>query len=69
MCAVAGYAAVHFGRAHVDRGTLIKAFAGYTLFTALVNLVTRRGFGEQVGNTGLMDHAICFGTIGSSERL
>ena len=49
MCAVVGYAAVHFGHAHVDRSLLIKAFASYTLLNALVNLVTRRGFGEKVG--------------------
>ena len=49
LCAVVGYAAVHFGKAHVDRGLLIKAFASYTLLNALVNLVTRRGFGEKVG--------------------
>lgn len=48
MHAVAGYAAVHFGKAHVDRGLLIKVFAGYTLLNALVNLITRRGFGEKV---------------------
>ena len=46
--AVAGYAAVHFGKAHVDRGLLIKVFASYTLLNALVNLITRRGFGEKV---------------------
>ena len=46
-----GYGAVHFGRAHVDRGLLIKAFASYTLVNALVNLITRRGFGEKVRNT------------------
>ena len=39
---------MHFGKAHVDRGLLIKAFASYTLLNALVNLVTRRGFGEKV---------------------
>ena len=49
--AVLGYGAVHFGRAHVDRGLLIKAFASYTLVNAVVNLVTRRGFGEKVWNT------------------
>ena len=48
--AVLGYGAVHFGRAHVDRGLLIKAFASYTLVNAVVNLVTRRGFGEKVRN-------------------
>ncbi|CAK0737986.1 hypothetical protein CVIRNUC_000977 [Coccomyxa viridis] len=48
ILAVAGYAAVHFGKAHVDRGLLIKVFASYTLLNALVNLITRRGFGEKV---------------------
>ncbi|CAL5224011.1 g6630 [Coccomyxa viridis] len=50
ILAVVGYAAVHFGKAHVDRGLLIKAFASYTLLNALVNLVTRRGFGEKVSH-------------------
>ena len=49
--AVLGYGAVHFGKAHVDRGLLIKAFASYTLINAVVNLVTRRGFGEKVCDT------------------
>lgn len=47
-CAVVGYAAVHFGKVHVDRNLLLKALALYTLVNAAVNLITRRGFGEKV---------------------
>lgn len=32
------------GRWHVDRELLLRALALYTLFNAVVNLVTRRGF-------------------------
>ena len=39
-----GYAAAHLGRWHVDRELLLRALALYTLFNAVVNLVTRRGF-------------------------
>lgn len=48
LCAVLGYAAVHFNKVSVDRTLLLKALALYTLVNALVNLVTRRGFGEKV---------------------
>lgn len=39
-----GYAAAHLNRWHVDRELLLRALALYTLFNAVVNLVTRRGF-------------------------
>ena len=42
--AVVGYAAAHLNRWHVDRELLLRCLALYTLFNAVVNLVTRRGF-------------------------
>lgn len=39
-----GYAAAHLNRWHVDRELLLRCLALYTLFNAVVNLVTRRGF-------------------------
>ncbi len=41
--AVVGYAAAHLGRWHVDRGLLLRCLALYTIFNAVVNLVTRQG--------------------------
>jgi hypothetical protein len=44
---VVGYAAAHLGRWHVDRGLLLRCLALYTIFNAVVNLVTRQGIWDK----------------------
>ena len=65
--AVVGYAAAHLNRWHVDRELLLRALALYTLFNAVVNLVTRRGFYDKArlppprrasARTGAAGHAV-----------
>ncbi|KAK9902062.1 hypothetical protein WJX75_003035 [Coccomyxa subellipsoidea] len=67
LLAVVGYAAVHFGKVHVDRNLLLKALALYTLVNAAVNLITRRGFGEKIshviGPASLAVYALNFSRI------
>jgi len=48
---VVGYAAAHLGRWHVDRGLLLRCLALYTIFNAVVNLVTRQGIWDKARGT------------------
>jgi len=66
---VVGYAAAHLGRWHVDRGLLLRCLALYTIFNAVVNLVTRQGIWDKARGTcppsaNLCRALECLGTCG-----
>ena len=48
LSAVVGFVAVWFNKLSVDRVKLLQALAALQLFVTVVNLVSRKGFGDKV---------------------